>query len=241
LKRLLKHTAPSGSIFRRDIKGCFDNIDHDLLLDIIGRDIHDERFLKLLRGMLKAGYMEDWHHHQTYSGTVQGGVVSPILSNIVLNELDRYVADELIPQYTRGKRRRRNPEWRHLSYQMTKVRRDEDIERYRQLERQRRTLPSQDPYDEGYRRLKYCRYADDFILGFTGPRSEAEEIKTKIAAFLKSIRLSLSDDKRLITHTVKDKARFLGYEIYVTRSDSTRCRGESFPAEASTAHTVCRS
>lgn len=203
-----------------DIKGCFDNIDHDLLLDIIGRDIQDERFLKLLRGMLKAGYMEDWHHHQTYSGTVQGGVVSPILSNIILNELDRYVENELIPQYTRGKRRRRNPEWRHLSYEMTKARRDGDIERYRQLERQRRAIPSKDPCDDNHRRLKYCRYADDFILGFTGPRSEAEEIKAKIAALLKSIRLSLSDDKTLITHAVKGKARFLGYEIYVTRSDN---------------------
>lgn len=203
-----------------DIKGCFDNIDHDLLLNIIGRDIHDKRFLKLLKGMLRAGYMEDWSHHQTYSGTVQGGVVSPILTNIVLNELDQYVENELIPQHTSGQRRRRNPEWRRLSRQMAKARRSRDIKRYRQLERQRRTIPSKDPYDDSHRRLKYCRYADDFILGFTGPKSEAEEIKAKIGAFLKRLKLILSDEKTLITHATGNMARFLGYEIYVTRSDN---------------------
>jgi group II intron reverse transcriptase/maturase len=186
-----------------DIKGCFDNIDHDLLLNIIGRDIHDKRFLKLLKGMLRAGYMEDWSHHQTYSGTVQGGVVSPILTNIVLNELDQYVENELIPQHTSGQRRRRNPEWRRLSRQMAKAR-----------------IPSKDPYDDSHRRLKYCRYADDFILGFTGPKSEAEEIKAKIGAFLKRLKLILSDEKTLITHATGNMARFLGYEIYVTRSDN---------------------
>jgi group II intron reverse transcriptase/maturase len=203
-----------------DIEGCFDNIDHDLLLDTIGRDIHDKRFLKLLRGMLKAGYMEDWHHHQTYSGTVQGGVISPILANLVLNELDQYVEKELIPQYTRRQRRRRNPKWRRLSRQMAKARQDGDIGRYRYLERQRRSVPSKDPHDDSHRRLKYCRYADDFILSFTGPRSEAEEIKAKIGAFLKSIKLPLSKEKTLITHATQNKARFLGYEIYVTRSDN---------------------
>lgn len=137
--------------------------------------------------------------------------------------------DKLIPQYTRGRQRKRNPKWRHLSYQMTKARREGDIERYRQLERQRRTLPSKDPCDDGYRRLKYCRYADDFILGFAGPRSEAEEIKAKVGAFLKRIKLSLSDDKTLITHARTSRARFLGYEIYVTRSDNrlTECQRDN--------------
>jgi hypothetical protein len=103
---------------------------------------------------------------------------------------------------------------------MAKARRDGDIDRYRQLERQRRIVPSKDPHDDSHRRLKYCRYADDFILGFTGPRSEAEEIKAKIGVFLKSIKLSLSEEKTLITHAAQNKARFLGYEIYVTRSDN---------------------
>ncbi len=203
-----------------DIKGCYDNIDHDLLLDIIGRDIQDERFLKLLRSMLKAGYMEDWQHHQTYSGTVQGGVVSPILSNIVLNELDRYVEDELIPQYSRGKRRRKNPEARRLSRQMRKARRMGNHSEYRRLEKRRRALPSLDPTDDGFRRLKYCRYADDFILGFVGPRSEAEEIKAKISAFLRGMKLTLSEEKTLVTHATEGKARFLGYEIYVAQADN---------------------
>jgi group II intron reverse transcriptase/maturase len=203
-----------------DITGCYDNIDHDLLLDIIGRDIHDERFLKLLRGMLKAGYMEDWHYYQTFSGTVQGGVVSPILSNIVLNELDQYVENELIPRYTHGDRRRRNPEWRRVSRQMAEARRDRDIDRYRQLERHRRTIPSKDPNDDDYRRLKYCRYADDFILGYIGPKSEADEIKAQIGRFLKRIKLALSQEKTLVTHAAEGKARFLGYDIYVAHSDN---------------------
>lgn len=170
--------------------------------------------------MLKAGYMEEWRRHQTYSGTVQGGVVSPILANIVLNELDQNVENELIPQFTRGKRRRHNTEWRRLSRQMQKARQAGNLAEYRQLEQRRRTMPSKDPHDDKYRRLRYCRYADDFILGFIGPKSEAEEIKAKIGAFLKRTKLTLSKDKTLITHAAKGKARFLGYEIYVAYSDN---------------------
>lgn len=203
-----------------DIQGCFDNIDHDLLLYIIGRDIHDERFLKLLKGMLKAGYMEEWYHHPTYSGTVQGGVISPLLANIVLNELDRYVEDELIPQYTRGRQRKDNPAWTRLTRQMRKAREEGNVAAYQTLEHVRRTLPSRDPDDDHYRRLRYCRYADDFILGFAGPKREADEIKAKIAAFLQTIQLTLSTEKTLITHATEGKARFLGYDIHTANNNN---------------------
>jgi hypothetical protein len=202
------------------LEGCFDNIDHSLVLAIISRDIHDQRFLKLLKGMLRAGYLEDWQHHQTYSGTVQGGVISPLLSNIVLNELDQFVEKTLIPQYTRGQRRKRNPEWRRLSRQMSKAKQSSDMNEYRRLERQRRILPSRNPYDEGFRRLRYCRYADDFILGFMGPKAEAEEIKAKVGEFLKEIKLTLSPHKTLITHAAEGQARFLGYEIFVAQCNN---------------------
>lgn len=207
-----------------DIRACFDNIDHDLVLAILGRDIHDQRFLKLIRGMLNAGYMEDWQHHATYSGTVQGGVVSPILANVVLNELDRYVENELIPEYTQGERRRRNPQWRRLSRQMAKARQQKDIATHHQLEKARRSIPSRDPYDENYRRLRYCRYCDDFLLGFSGPKAEAEEIKAKVGEFLSTIKLTMSAEKTLITHASQDKARFLGYEIYVAQDNNRLSR-----------------
>jgi hypothetical protein len=168
--------------------------------------------------------MEDWQYHATYSGTVQGGVVSPILANVVLNELDRYVENELIPQYTQGERRRRNPQWRHLSRLMAKARHQKAIATYRQLEKARRSTPSRDPYDENYRRLRYCRYCDDFLLGFSGPKAEAEEIKAKVGEFLNTIKLTMSAEKTLITHASQDKARFLGYEIYVAQDNNRLSR-----------------
>ena len=93
-----------------DIKGCFDNIDHEVLLSVLGEKLHDNRFLRLLKYLLKAGYLEDWKYGRTLSGTPQGGVVSPILSNIYLDRLDKFVETVLIPAHTRGTARRRNPD-----------------------------------------------------------------------------------------------------------------------------------
>src|SRR5215831_7031866 len=94
-----------------DIKGCFDNVDHQILLEILARDIHDNRFLRLVKHLLEAGYMEDWHYHTTYSGTPQGGVLSPLLANVYMNELDQYVNQTLLPKWTKGTLRRSNPEY----------------------------------------------------------------------------------------------------------------------------------
>src|SRR5215467_3155781 len=93
-----------------DISDCFGSFDHEILLGILAERIHDQRFLRLIRNMLKAGYLEDWEYHDTLSGCPQGGTVSPILSNIYLDKLDTFVEQELIPPYTRGGRRRLNPE-----------------------------------------------------------------------------------------------------------------------------------
>jgi group II intron reverse transcriptase/maturase len=205
-----------------DIKGCFDAIDHDKLLEIIGRNIKDQRFLKLLRGMLKAGYLEDWKHHRTYSGTPQGGIISPLLANIFLNELDKYVEEELVPQYTRGERRRRNPPYERLTRDMAKAKRQGDIERYGALGKQRRRLPSGDANDPNYRRLRYVRYADDFLLGFIGSKSEAVEIKHRVGVFVATLGLTMSEEKTLITHAATGRARFLGYDVYVATSKDRR-------------------
>ncbi len=219
LEAIRQHWKGVTWIIEGDIEGCYNNLDHELLLDLIGKDIHDQRFLKLIKGMLKAGYLENWTYHQTYSGVPQGGVASPVLSNIILDKLDKFVEGELVPQYTKGKRRQRNPEYRRLSRKMTKARQTQNLETYRQLDKQRRAIPSGKPNDNNFRRLRYIRYADDFALGFIGPQSEAVAIKAKISAFLGTIQLTLSTSKTLITHAVEGRARFLGYDIHVARNN----------------------
>jgi len=214
-----------------DIKGCFDNIDHTVLLSILSRDIKDNRFLKLIRQLLRAGYMEDWRYQATYSGTPQGGIVSPILANIVLNELDNFVQTELFPVYNIGERRRINPAYQRIQGRIRYARKKGRWETVKELERQRRQLPSGDPNDPNYRRIRYCRYADDFLIGYIGPRKEAEKIKGKIKTFLETIKLEMSEEKTLITHASTGKARFLGYDIHIavdnnqmTKQDRERTR-----------------
>ena len=130
------------------------------------KKIRDNRFLRLIRNMLKAGYLEDWKYHETLSGCPQGGVVSPVLSNIYLNKLDEYVETVLIPQYTRGVARKRNPEYTRVKNRLAYARRCGYRDKARELRKQLRRLPVGDPRDPGYRRLRYSRYADDHLLGF---------------------------------------------------------------------------
>ena len=203
-----------------DIRGCFDNIDHEVLMAILARDIQDGRMLNLLRMGLEAGYLENWQYNRTYSGTPQGGILSPLLANIYLHELDAYIEEVLIPQYTRGKKRADNREYGNLAYAIKCARNTGDQKRVQELELQRRKLPSQDVHDPNFRRLKYIRYADDFILSFIGTKSEAEEIKAAISAFLKEkLHLEMSASKTLITHSRTEHARFLGYDISVYHAD----------------------
>ena len=197
-----------------DIKGCFDNIDHEVLLSVLGEKLHDNRFLRLLKYLLKAGYMEDWKYGRTLSGTPQGGVVSPILANIYLDRLDKFVENVLIPAHTRGTARRRNRQWGALSTRLAYHRKRGNHSLAKALRQEMQQLPSGDPYDPGYRRLRYVRYADDFVLGFIGPKAEAEQIKESLEKFLhESLKLELSREKTLITHATSQAAGFLGYEL----------------------------
>src|SRR5437660_947502 len=210
-----------------DISDCFGSFDHDILLGIMAEKIHDQRFLRLIRNMLKAGYLEDWEYHETLSGCPQGGVVSPILSNIYLHKLDEFVERELIPQYTRGACRKTNPEYKRVSRQLESARQRGDRAAARDLRKQLRALPTVDPMDPGYRRLKYIRYADDHILGFIGPKAEAEQIKARLAAFLReTLGLELNQQKTLITHARSQPARFLGYHIKVQHCDAKITKGQ---------------
>jgi group II intron reverse transcriptase/maturase len=203
-----------------DIAQCFDSLDHEVMVGILGEKISDNRFLGLVRNMLRAGYMEDWTWNATLSGAPQGGVISPLMSNIYLHKLDIFVETVLMPEYTRGKLRTRNPEYRKVEKQIVKARRHGDRAGVRELGKRLRQLPSQDMADPEYRRLRYVRYADDTLIGFTGPKAEAEEVKQRLAQFLRNeLRLEMSQEKTLITHARTGAARFLGYEITVQRND----------------------
>src|SRR5512144_1798479 len=209
-----------------DISDCFGSLDHRVMLAILAEKIHDGRFLRLISHMLKAGYLEDWRWHATLSGSPQGGVASPILSNIYLDRLDQFVEQVLLPEYNHGIRRRPNPAYRSIESQIAKARRHGDRQTVWLLTQQRRRLPSQYPNDPDYRRLRYVRYADDWLLGFAGPRHEAEEIRSRIAMFLREqLRLELSPSKTLITHAASQAARFMGYEIKVQHCDTKITRG----------------
>jgi group II intron reverse transcriptase/maturase len=206
-----------------DVSDCFGSLDHQIMTDTLAEKIHDNRFLRLLRNMLQAGYLEDWIWGATLSGAPQGGVASPILSNIYLHRLDTFVETVLIPQYTRGVRRAPNPEYKKVASAIERARKRGDLTQVRELRQRQRGLPSQDP---GYRRLHYARYADDHLLGFVGPKAEAEEIKQRLAQFLRDdLKLELSQDKTLITHARTGAARFLGYEITVQHSNRKLTRG----------------
>lgn len=215
-----------------DIKGFFDNIDHDVLVGILRERISDDRFIRLIWKFLKAGYVEDWTFHNTYSGTPQGGIVSPILANIYLDKLDKYVK-EYIRHFDMGTKRRPGKESNDLANErkrtVRKLKKVKDgtekaalVARLKAIEQERAAFPSGDEMDGSYRRLKYIRYADDFILGVIGSKEDALRIKEDIKSFLsESLALELSEEKTLITHTGKS-AKFLGYEITVTRTNHQR-------------------
>lgn len=215
-----------------DIKGFFDNIDHDVLVGILRERISDDRFIRLIRKFLKAGYVEDWTFHNTYSGMPQGGIVSPILANIYLDKLDKYVK-EYIRHFDMGTKRRPGKESNDLANErkrtVRKLKKVKDgtekaalVARLKAIEQERAAFPSGDEMDGSYRRLKYIRYADDFILSVIGSKEDALRIKEDIKSFLsESLALELSEEKTLITHTGKS-AKFLGYEITVTRNNHQR-------------------
>jgi RNA-directed DNA polymerase len=212
-----------------DIEGFFDNIDHQILMQLLEKKIDDWKFLRVIKKMLEAGYMEDWKFHHTHSGTPQGGTISPMLANIYLHELDCFM-EGLISEYNKGKERRSNLEYRAITDRAHRLNikiqhaenQDEKmalLEEKRTLQRQMLEIPSTDQHDPGYRRLRYCRYADDFLLGVIGPKSEALAIMEKVKAFLhERLRLKHSEAKTGLKHN-SEIIRFLGYDITVINSE----------------------
>lgn len=209
-----------------DIAGYYDTIDHDILVRILSEKLHDHRFLRLIAELLKAGYLEDWTYHATLSGAPQGAVLSPVLSNVYLDRFDRYVERELIPTWTRGEHRRKNPAYVWTAKRVREAKRHGQREQLKGWRRRLRRLPSLDPHDPTYRRLRYVRYADDWLLGFNGTRAEAEGLKQTITAWLETnLRLTLSGEKTLVTHATRGAARFLGYAVVTQQSDDKLTKG----------------
>jgi group II intron reverse transcriptase/maturase len=213
-------------IVNMDIKGYFDNIDHDVMVNILARRIDDPRFLALIRSMLKAGYIEDWRFHDTYSGTPQGGVVSPILANIYLHELDEFVAS-MRAKFEHGSRRAENREYKNLCETIKRRMKQVDalklsgdqpaleakMREIAALDQQRKKLRSSDPMDANYRRLVYIRYADDFLLGVIGTHADAISIMQQVAIYIgDELRLEIAEDKSGVVHATEG-VRFLGYDV----------------------------
>jgi len=224
--REIKKWDGTAWLIEGDISKCFDKLDHQVLLSILRENIHDEKFIQLISELLEAGYLEDWKFHATLSGTPQGGVLSPLLANVYLNKLDKYIEQQLIPAYTKGETRKGNADYRSLQRKASRARKEGRIEDAKLLRQLQQQLPSLDPNDPDFRRLKYVRYADDFLLGFIGPKSEAEEIKQKLEKFLRDeLKLELSQTKTLITHARTGTARFLSYEIHNLQNNTKQTRG----------------
>jgi len=225
----LKQVTHNGSgtkwFIEGDISSCFDKIDHSVLLETIKKKIQDNRFIRLLSGLLKAGYLENWKFNTTYSGVPAGSIIGPILSNIVLDRFDKYIEKQLIPANTRGKRRRKNPAYHNLCSKAYIQRKQGNWKSAIALKKQMQVIPSGDPNDPEYRRLWYVRYADDFLLGYIGTRSEAVLIKQEISKFLcDELKLELNAEKTLITHARNERAKFLGYEIHTLYEDNKHDR-----------------
>jgi len=199
-----------------DIKSCFDDIDHHILVDVLRKKIKDERFIALIWKFLKAGYQDlERARHDSLAGTPQGGIASPILANIYLHELDAFV-EQLQAELEKGRQRRPNHEYELISdrrYRLAKAGKA-DTEEFRRLGTQMRNLPSLDTRDPNFVRMKYVRYADDWLIGVIGNHELAEEIKNRVGAFLKDkLALTLSQDKTRITNARMEEAEFLGYRI----------------------------
>jgi hypothetical protein len=216
-----------------DIKACFDSIDHHVLVDTINSKIKDARLIKLIWKFLKAGYMEDWKYNSTHSGCPQGGVVSPILSNIYLNELDKF-AEKTAREFYKPRDRVRTVEYAQIAwkkYYATKLlktatgqKKSELLKKVKFLKSELRRTPCTSKTDKV---MKYIRYADDFIIGVKGDRADCERIKQQFSDFISgNLKMELSEEKTLITHS-NQYARFLGYDVRVRRDNTVKPSGNT--------------
>lgn len=220
-----------------DIKACFESFDHHVMVNILRERIDDKYFLALIWKFMRAGYMEQWTYHKTFAGTPQGSGVSPILANIYLDKLDSFITGYK-KQFDIGtpKNRKRDSGYMKASGRYLKMKKSyedkwstattvEKAQMGQNLRKARNEIFTHPYYaqcNSSYKCLHYCRYADDFIISVIGSRQDAEQIKADIKAFLMgTLKLEMSEEKTKITHS-SDFARFLGYDICVSRSNAIK-------------------
>ena len=209
-----------------DLRDYFNTIPHDLLMELLKKKIEDKHFLDLIQAMLDAGYLEDWQYHGTYSGVPQGSIVSPILANVLLHELDAFMVS-MKHRFDQGRKRKDNPMYRRYSVTIARLRRKGDSlkgkeegkqelqgiqKEIRRVEQLRKKLPSGDPFDDEYQRLYFCRYADDFCIGIIGSRADAEQIRQEVRQFIEDLKLTIAEEKSHVRHSKKG-VTFVGYEL----------------------------
>lgn len=214
-------------IIEGDIKSCFDEIDHQTLVNLLRKKISDGRFLNLIWKALRAGYLWGKERRDTLTGSPQGSIISPILANVYLHELDCFV-EQLRGKYEKGKERQRNQEYVHVlkqrRYWLDKTG-GVFTPHVKQLTQQMRSLPSRDPQDPDYVRVRYIRYADDWIVGVIGPKHLAETIREEIRQFLKDqLKLELSQEKTRITHAKTEEAIFLGVRLSIGKAHGAEAK-----------------
>lgn len=212
-----------------DIKGCFDNINHNVLVSCINKKIKDARFTKLIYKFLKAGFVDDFVYNNTYSGCAQGGIISPILANIYLHELDKFV-ENLSKEFNEPATEKFTADYRKAQNAMAVTRKkikkaenaDDEVEKAELLKvykSQRATLLKTPCKSQTDKKLKYVRYADDFIIGVNGSKVDCVRIKQQLSDFISNtLKMELSEEKTLITHS-NTYAKFLGYNIRVSGFD----------------------
>ncbi len=216
-----------------DIRDYFTTINHDLLMGFLAKKIEDTRFLRLIQAMLDAGYLEEWSYHATYSGVPQGSIVSPVLANVYLHELDLFMKN-VKERFDQGKRRARNLVYKRYTDKIARLRKKWDIlkrkgakeqefqkiqQEIRQVDQLRKHIPSGDPFDGGYKRLFYCRYADDFAIGIIGSFADAEAIRREVTGFIQeTLKLTIAEEKSHIRHSKKGMT-FVGYEVRTYSGD----------------------
>jgi group II intron reverse transcriptase/maturase len=209
-----------------DIVGCFDNIPHGKLLKAIEKRVADGKVLHLIQAFLAAGYLEQWQYHQTYSGTPQGGILSPLLCNIFLHQLDEYMMQELHANENPSRREqnaRRNPEYRRIDQKIQRLRRKFKqtlgparktfIKELNEQERQLRSTPYYAKERRHRSKIGYVRYADDFVILVQGKKQDAQTIKNEVREKLQEMGLALSEEKTKLTHW-RHLVRFLGYQLH---------------------------
>jgi group II intron reverse transcriptase/maturase len=197
-----------------DIKSYFDNIDHSILISLITKRVKDPLIINLIKSGLKARVFTQFNRTYTPEiGTPQAEILSPLLSNIYLHELDLFMVkiSEEYQGHIKPIQRKRNP----LQIKLLRSSRKSEYYNLR--------IPSRISNEVGYRNCKYIRYADDFLVGVIGPREIAIEIRTKIEKFLKEeLKIILSVEKTKVTHISKG-IPFLGY-LFSRRSIIIRQR-----------------